>query len=191
MQKQVNDVSRASFAKLSNMYKIRKYITEDGAKTICTYYDNIWTWLLQQPLLWPTWLSPRKTLLCSKIRCQIDNPNWQVWTHHPSFHCTSLASYQREMWIQNPSSYLKCFNGLAPTYLEELLHKRPDCESHGNNDNLLIVPKVNRVTFGGIAFKRADPDLWNSIFSSLRKKKTIDIFKSGLKTLLFKRAFNL
>ncbi len=24
-------------------------------------------------------------------------------------------------------------------------------------DNLLIVPKVNRVTFGGIAFKRATP----------------------------------
>ncbi len=34
MQKQVNEVSRASFAKLSNMYKIRKCITEDGAKTM-------------------------------------------------------------------------------------------------------------------------------------------------------------
>ncbi len=34
MQKQVNEVSRASFAKLGNMYKIRKCITEDGAKTM-------------------------------------------------------------------------------------------------------------------------------------------------------------
>ncbi len=34
MQKQVNQVSRASFAKLSNMYKIRRCITEDGAKTM-------------------------------------------------------------------------------------------------------------------------------------------------------------
>ncbi len=34
MQKQVNEVSRASFAKLSNMYKIRECITEDGAKTM-------------------------------------------------------------------------------------------------------------------------------------------------------------
>ncbi len=34
MQKQVNEVSRASFANLSNMYKIRKCITEDGAKTM-------------------------------------------------------------------------------------------------------------------------------------------------------------
>ncbi len=85
----------------------------------------------------------------------------------------------------------KCFNGLAPAYLEELLHKRPDCGSRRDNDNLLIVPNVNRVTFGGIIFKRAAPDLWNSIPSSQRKSTTVDIFKSGLKTLLFKRAFNL
>ncbi len=45
----------------------------------------------------------------------------------------------------------KCFNGLAPAYLEELLHKRPDSGSHRDNDILLIVPKVNRVTFGGIS----------------------------------------
>ncbi len=32
MQKQVNEVSRASFVKHSNMYMIRKCITEDGAK---------------------------------------------------------------------------------------------------------------------------------------------------------------
>ncbi len=85
----------------------------------------------------------------------------------------------------------KCFNGLAPTYLEELLHKRPDRGSRRDNDNLLIVPKVNRVTFGGIAFKRAAPYLWNNIPSPLRKSKTVDIFKSGLKTLLFKRALYL
>ncbi len=47
-------------------------------------------------------------------------------------------------------STYKCFNGLAPAYLEELLHKRPDCGSCRDNDNLLIVPKLNRVTFGGL-----------------------------------------
>ncbi len=55
---------------------------------------------------------------------------------------------------------------------------------------LIVVPKVNRVTFGGIPFKRAAPDLWNSI-PSLCKSKTVDIFKSVLKTVLFKRAFSL
>ncbi len=34
IKKQTNEVSRASFAKLSNMYKIRKCITENGAKTM-------------------------------------------------------------------------------------------------------------------------------------------------------------
>ncbi len=85
----------------------------------------------------------------------------------------------------------KCFNGLAPAYLDELLHKRPERGSRRDNHNLLIVPKVNKVTFGVIAFKRAAPDLWNSIPSSLLKSKTVDILKFGLKTLLFKRGFNL
>ncbi len=44
---------------------------------------------------------------------------------------------------------------------------------------------------GGIAFKRAVPELWNSIPSSLCKSKTVDIYKFGLKTFLFKRTFNL
>ncbi len=34
MQKQVNEVFRSSFAKQSNMYKIKKCITEDGTKTM-------------------------------------------------------------------------------------------------------------------------------------------------------------
>ncbi len=42
----------------------------------------------------------------------------------------------------------KCFNGLAPAYLEELLHKRPDLGSHRDNNNLLIVPKVNSHFWG-------------------------------------------
>ncbi len=40
-----------------------------------------------------------------------------------------------------------------------MLDRRPDGRFHIGNDNLLIVPNVNIVTFGGIAFKRAASEL--------------------------------
>ncbi len=95
----------------------------------------------------------------------------------------------------------KCLNGLVSAYLVDMLNKkkkikkmlngRPNCGSHRDNDNFPGVPKVNRVTFGGIAFRKEAPKLWNSIPSSLCKSKTDDIFKPGLKTHLFRRALNL
>ncbi len=55
--------------------------------------------------------------------------------------CSFLASYVKKCEFKILLLTYKCFNGLAPAYLEELLHKRPDHGSHRDNDNLLIVPK--------------------------------------------------
>ncbi len=67
-----------------------------------TYYGNIWTWLLQQPLLWPTWLSPAQTLLCSETVARLITLTGNMNTS-PQFSLYLMASYQREMWIKNPS----------------------------------------------------------------------------------------
>ena len=48
----------------------------------------------------------------------------------------------------------KYFYGPTHTYLEEQLERRPDRGSRQNNDNLLIVPRVNKISFCGIAFRR-------------------------------------
>ena len=191
MKKQVNEVSRASFAKLSNMYKIRKCITEDGAKTMVLTmitsgldYCNSLYYGLPDCLL-------EKLYCVQKSAARLITLTGKYEHITPVFIALHWLPIKERCEFKILLLTYKCFNGLAPAYLEELLHKRPDRGSRRDNDNLLIVPKVNRVTFGGIAFKRAAPDLWNSIPSSLRQSKTVDIFKSGLKTLLFKRAFNL
>ncbi len=191
MQKQVNEVSRASFAKLSNMYMIRKCITEDGAKTMVLTmitsgldYCNSLYYGLPDCLL--------EKLYCvqkSAVRLITRTGKYEHIT--PAFVALHWLPIKERCELKILLLTYKCFNELAPAYLEELLHKRPDRGSRVDNDNLLIVPKVNRVTFGGIAFKRAASDLWNSIPSFLHQSKTVDILKSGLKTLLFKRAFNL
>ncbi len=193
MQKQVNEVSRASFAKLTNMFKIKKCITEDGTKTMVLTmipsgldYCNSLYYGLPDCLL-------EKVYCVQKSAARLITLTGKYEHITPAF----IALHFHWLPIKERCEFkillltYKCFNVLAPAYLEKLLHKRPDRGSRRDNDNLLIVPKVNRVTFGGIAFKRAAPDLWNSIPSSLCKSKTVDIFKSGLKTLLLKSTFNL
>ncbi len=88
-------------------------------------------------------------------------------------------------------SLSQCFNGLAQAYIDEILDRRPDCAYHRDNDNLLIVPNLNRVTLGLIAFKTAASELWNNVPYSLLKSKTVNMFKCGFKTHLFKISFNL
>ena len=85
----------------------------------------------------------------------------------------------------------KALHGLAPKYLEELLVRRSDWGSRRDNDDRLMVPKVKRVTFGGISFSRAGPDLWNDLPSYIRQSESVEQFKTLLKTYLFKKAYGL
>ena len=52
--------------------------------------------------------------------------------------------------------------------------------------NTLVVPKVNNVTHGGIAFTKAAPILWNDLPEHIRKIDKIEQFKKNIKTYLFK-----
>ena len=45
-------------------------------------------------------------------------------------------------------------------------------------------------TLGDRAFVHAAPSIWNMLPYGIRNSKTIDCFKSQLKTFLFKKAFD-
>ncbi len=112
--KQINDVYIASFAKLSNMYKIRKCITEYGAKTMIITmvtsglnYCNSLYYGLPDCLV-------EKPLLCSEISCQTDNANCQVRIHHSSIALhwlpiKEISSFEITILLLT----YKCFNGLT------------------------------------------------------------------------------
>ena len=88
-----------------------------------------------------------------------------------------------------------CINGLAPPYLQELI-KPPETSQTSTrtlrsaNKFLLEVPGTNLRTMGDRAFCSAAPRLWNSLPTNLRAPQTLDSFKTGLKTFLFRKAFS-
>ena len=80
----------------------------------------------------------------------------------------------------------KCLNTMAPPYLiRKLTIKINHRELRNNADNILVIPKINCITFGGRAFERAAPLLWNKLPEQIRNADTLTQFQSRLKTHLF------
>ncbi|KAL4004124.1 protocadherin delta 1 [Sarotherodon galilaeus] len=65
----------------------------------------------------------------------------------------------------------KALNGLAPTYLSDLLH--------------LYVPRARKKTIGECAFSFRAPFLWNNLPQDIRQACSVEVFKTKLETHLF------
>uniref|UniRef100_A0A3P9LR34 Reverse transcriptase domain-containing protein n=2 Tax=Oryzias latipes TaxID=8090 RepID=A0A3P9LR34_ORYLA len=85
----------------------------------------------------------------------------------------------------------KCFYGLGPSYLNDILLKyEPSRTLRSSGAGLLVVPKVRTKTYGEASFCHYGPRLWNGLPESLRAAETVEVFKKRLKTHLFNLAFS-
>ena len=85
----------------------------------------------------------------------------------------------------------KTLHDLGPSYLEELLMPHnPTRQLRSSGKDLLKVAKSRLVHYGDKSFSVCAPSLWNDLPSSLRSSTSLDSFKNGLKTELFKRFIN-
>ena len=83
----------------------------------------------------------------------------------------------------------KCLNGSAPLYLRRRLNIVNSPKLRSLNKNLLIVPLSKTKLYGDRRFSVAGPRYWNLLPEEIRLSSSIDIFKSKLKTFLFKEAY--
>jgi hypothetical protein len=86
----------------------------------------------------------------------------------------------------------KALHGLAPLYIEELLHFKPVTERsmRSNNQRYLVVPRVRTVTYGDRNFRVFAPVLWNNLPIAIRNCEELNEFKKHLKTHLFSLSYN-
>lgn len=81
----------------------------------------------------------------------------------------------------------KTLHDMTPDYLNDLLHRYvPSRSLRSSSSNMLVVPRISTKTYGPKAFSVAAPTLWNSLPDELRHCSSVDVFKSCLKTYLFK-----
>ena len=84
----------------------------------------------------------------------------------------------------------KCCNGLAPSYVADMLTKYTPGRSFSSSDKeLLAIPRINSKSAHG-AFSHYGPTLWISLPHEVRSATTVSSFKRKLKTCLFSRAFS-
>ena len=84
----------------------------------------------------------------------------------------------------------KALNGMGPSYIRDMLNSyHPNCNLRSSNKFLLKVPRSRLVSGADRSFSVVAPKLWNELPISLKLCKTLESFKSALKTHLFKAAF--
>ena len=155
-------------------------------------YDYRPNWTPLSPIIIINQLQVR-TMYLSILRIQ--NAAARLVTGAPRFcHVTPLPFHFH--WL--PISYriklkilllvFKCLYGLAPNYLIDLISiKKQSRYSLGSNDSLLLeLPTTStRPTLGDRAFQSAAPYFWNALPSTIRNIKTLDTFKTAVKTHFF------
>ena len=86
----------------------------------------------------------------------------------------------------------KCLNNIAPEYLKEMISLKKDSRKSLRVDNdfyLLQQPAEPRCSHTRGAFSYSAPKVWNQLPYSLRSMVSINVFKSALKTHIFRKAF--
>lgn len=81
----------------------------------------------------------------------------------------------------------KVIRGLAPAYLTDLLHfYTPSRALRSSSKQLLKMPIARTSTYGERSFSFAAPKLWNDLPIHIKNSETLNIFKTTLKTHIFK-----
>lgn len=91
---------------------------------------------------------------------------WRLKTFYP----LCWISFQIKILHDQSVDYLKC----PPRNLRSMSRSLISCQT------------VKTDSFGGRTFSVAASKLWNSISEDIKKAKTVDCFKTKLKTFLFK-----
>ena len=190
MRSHVNHIARACYLHLRNIGHIRPNITTDAAASlihafISSKVDNLNCLLVGAP-----------DVVIRKLQLIQNNAARLVMRKKRNDHVTPLLKELHWLPIRSRIKFKVCLltfkalNGLAPKYIAELIIPyRPSRNLRSACTGLLRqkVPKLTNT--GGRSFSVCAPKFWNRLPLSLRRCTELETFKKGLKTHLFKEAF--
>lgn len=125
---------------------------------------------------------------CARLICKV-----------PKYH--HISPYLMELhWL--PVKYrieyktlVHCYKSMhneSPHYLTELLQiHQPSRNLRSAVQTTLSVPRVRNVRHGERAFSVVAPKLWNGLNKQVRNSPSTAVFKKSLKTVLFRKAYDL
>ena len=155
----------------------------------CFYHMSYWS--MQQPFVWPTGLTHSKTPENTKLCCQACNSHTFSWPYHPCTSKIALVASKIPIMYKILILTYKCVHGFAPLYLQELIQEyKPTRNLRSSSKLNLISATVSTRTYGHRSFYKASAELRNNLPMHVKSCLTVSLFKSSLKTHLFKVAFD-
>ena len=194
MRSHINNTIRACYAQLRPVAQIRRYLTTEAASKLCHAFitsrlDNM------NSLLY-------KLLDYQIHRLQLVQNNTARLIKKLKRNSEDISDTLEELhWlpVEHRIKYkilllmFKCHVQIAPSYLTDLTKPYiPGREGLRSSTQQLHDegPKTQK-NYGDRAFSMCGPKLWNKLPLELRQKCSVESFKKGLKTHLFKDAYNI
>ena len=190
MKKHISSVCSKAFLQLRNLYSIRRYLTPSATETLVHAFIS-------------SRLDYCNSLLLGLPDCDINklqrvqNSAARLVTRTQKFnHITPVLVQLHWLPVRQRITFkvllmaFKALNGLAPSYMCNMLEWYAPARSLRSSDSrLLVVPKSKLVSAGDRAFSVTAPKLWNKLPCDVRNLTNVDSFKTALKTYLFREAY--
>lgn len=191
LEKQINNVTRSCYYQIRKIGKIRRYITTDACRTLVQ--ANVTSRLDYANALY---YGLPGTLLDRLQKVQNTAARLISQTRR-SDHITPILIQLHWLPVEQRLKYkvllytFKAIRGDAPPYIRELIEVRqPPRALRSASRSLLVVPQTRTVTTNNRSFRVASAVLWNQLPESLKLCDSVPVFKSQLKTYLFRQYFN-
>ena len=190
-ERHISEVVKSCRYHIRELWFIRKYLSEDTAKTIvhaliiskldyCNAYVNL----------------PDK--LVAKLQSVLHDAARLVTRTARSDHITPALIRLHWLSINERIEYkvlsivFKAIHGDAPEYISELLNPyEPSRNLRSSTQNLLNEPRYRLKSAGYRCFEVAGPKLWNKLPLNIRSINSLNVFKKAPKTFLFKRSYGV
>ena len=186
----VNSLCRSCYVHIRNIGKVRRFLTTSATEKmvhafVSSRLDHHNSLLYGLP-----------KYLFEKLQ-RIQNHTARIVTRAARYdHLTPLLKELHWLPVSYRIEYkillltFKCVHGSAPVYLSQLIVPYQPARSLRSADQFLIKKgKPRTKTYGDRAFQNCAPLLWNALPLSIRALDTVESFKRGMKTHLFKAAF--
>ena len=186
MKKQIGSIVKKCHFQLREIGKIRQYLSSDAATNL------IHAFITSRLDYGNSLLFGLPDVDIRRLQ-KVQNTAARILTRtHKYEHITPILSGLHWLPIRRRIDYkilmltYKCLKNLAPVYLAELItrYKPPINTRYSQQDNL-VVPDSNLVTYGDRHFEFAAPLLWNPLPLAIKRADSLESFKSQLKAYLF------
>ena len=192
LEKHVNSVTSTAYYHLRNISKIRQALDIDSAKSL------VQSLVISRLDFCNSILSKYPQRLTSKLQRVQNHAARVIFKKKKRDHMTPYLKELHWLPVRSRVTFkillltYKCLNGLAPAYLSDLINLYIPPRTLRSNTTLtgtLVVPRYNRLKHGGRAFSYVSPLLWNCLPNGIRNAVSVSLFKSLLKTHLFREYF--